>query len=80
MPSGEIWGGNGPAAGALIGLSRAFGLCPMPQAPPSAPRPLALGPGPWALRTKNKLAQHSTSNEQRNNERAKDEGARSWCA
>jgi hypothetical protein len=21
MPSGEIWGGNGPAAGALIGLS-----------------------------------------------------------
>jgi hypothetical protein len=22
MPSGEIWGGNGPAAGALIGLTR----------------------------------------------------------
>jgi hypothetical protein len=22
MPSGEIWGGNGPAAGALIGLTQ----------------------------------------------------------
>jgi hypothetical protein len=30
MPSGEIWGGNGPAAGALIGLT--------PPAPPAARR------------------------------------------
>jgi hypothetical protein len=26
MPSGEIWGGNGPAAGALIGLNGGLGL------------------------------------------------------